>query len=55
MARSVAKMFPLTAKAPENWHAGTKTVVMHNHGLINTVGEEILTRSTARVIGDIAN
>jgi hypothetical protein len=54
-ARSVAKTFLLTTKAPKNWHASTKTVVVHSYGQTNTVSEEILTRGTARVTGDIAN
>ena len=54
-ARSVAKAFLMTRKAPKGWHASTKTVVTHLNGQANTVSEEFLTRRTARVTGDIAN
>jgi hypothetical protein len=54
-ARSVANAFLATGKAPQNWHATMKTVVIHVNGHANTVGEEILTRGNARVTGDIAN
>jgi hypothetical protein len=51
----VANAFLATGKAPQNWHATMKTVVIHVNGHANTVGEEILTRGNARVTGDIAN
>ena len=54
-ARAAAKAFLITRKAPNGWHASTKTVVAHVNGQANTVSEEILTRRTARVTGDIAN
>ena len=54
-ARSVARTFLATRKAPTNWHATSKTIVMHSHGQANTVGEEIFTRGAARVSGEIAN
>ena len=54
-ARSVGNTFLLTGKAPKNWHATSKKVVVHSYGQTNTVSEEILTRSGARVTGDIAN
>jgi hypothetical protein len=55
MARSVANTFLLTKKAPKSWLAASKTAVTHVNGQTNTVTEEILTRGSARVTGDIAN
>jgi hypothetical protein len=54
-ARSIARVFLLTTKAPEHWHASTATVRTHSNGRTNTVSEVILTRGTARVSGDLAN
>jgi hypothetical protein len=54
-ARSVARTFLVTGKAPRGWHASTKNVITHVNGQANTVTEEILARRTARVTGDIAN
>ena len=50
-ARTVAKAFLAGHKSPKGWHAMSKTVV--NHG--NTIGEEIFTRGSARIVGDVAN
>ena len=55
IARSVAKAFLVTGKAPKRWRGSTKTVVTHANGATNTVSEEIFTRHTSRVTGDIAN
>ncbi len=54
-ARSVAATFLRTRKAASGWHVSSKTVVVHSYGQANTVGEEIFTRGTARVVGDLAN
>ena len=55
-ARSVAASYLVhKGKAPAPWHLTSKTIVTHSHGQTNTVGEEIFTRGTARVTGDIAN
>jgi hypothetical protein len=54
-ARSAATTFLLKGKAPKNWGATSKTVVVHARGQTNTVSEEILTHGDARVIGDVAN
>jgi hypothetical protein len=50
-ARTVAKAFVRDHKLPSGWHAKAKTVVSHG----NTLGEEIFTRGSARVVGDVAN
>jgi hypothetical protein len=50
-ARAVAKAFLAGHKPPKDWRAMSKTVVSHG----NTIGEEIFTRGSARVIGDVAN
>lgn len=50
-ARTVAKAFLADRKLPKGWHARSKTVVRHGE----TIGEEILTRNSARVVGDVAN
>jgi hypothetical protein len=50
-ARTVAKAFLAGHKPPKGWHATSETVVSHG----NTIGEEIFTRGSARVIGDVAN
>jgi hypothetical protein len=50
-ARTVAKAFVRNHELPSGWHAKSKTVVSHG----NTLGEEIFTRGSARVIGDVAN
>jgi hypothetical protein len=50
-ARTVAKAFLADRKLPQGWHASSKTVVRHGE----TIGEEILTRRSARVVGDLAN
>ncbi|HEV3321590.1 MAG TPA: hypothetical protein VG147_05295 [Solirubrobacteraceae bacterium] len=50
-ARAVAKAFLAGHKTPKGWHAMSKTVVSRG----NTIGEEIFTRGSARIIGDIAN
>ncbi|HXB64446.1 MAG TPA: hypothetical protein VNV42_06160 [Solirubrobacteraceae bacterium] len=50
-ARAVAKAFLAGHKSPKGWHAMSKTVVSHG----NTLGEQIFTRGSARVVGDIAN
>jgi hypothetical protein len=50
-ARAVARVFLVDNKPPSGWRATAKTVVSHG----NTLGEEIFTRGSARVIGDIAN
>ena len=54
-ARSVAAAFLRTRKAPSGWHVSSTTVVVHSYGRANTVSEEIFTRGTARVVGDVAN
>ena len=54
-ARAVAQTFLLTKKAPKNWRATSKMAVTHVNGQANTVTEEILTRGSERVTGDIAN
>ncbi len=50
-ARTVASAFIANHKLPPGWHAMSKTVVSHG----NTLGEEVLARGSARVIGDLAN
>lgn len=50
-ARTVAKAFLADRKLPRGWRASSKTVVRHGE----TIGEEIFTRGSARVVGDIAN
>ncbi len=55
MARSVANAFLSTGKAPKNWRATEKTVVIHVKGQANTVSEQIFTRGMARIVGDIDN
>ena len=50
-ARTVAEAFLADRRLPQGWHARSKTVVRHGE----TIGEEILTRNSARVIGDVAN
>jgi hypothetical protein len=50
-ARTVAKAFLADHKLPGGWRATSKTVVSHG----NTLGEEIFSRGSARVIGDVAN
>lgn len=50
-ARTVAKAFLAGHEPPKGWYAKSKNVVSHG----NTVGEEIFTRGSARVVGDIAN
>jgi hypothetical protein len=50
-ARTVAKAFLVDNKPPAGWRATSKTVVSHG----NTLGEEIFSRGSARVAGDIAN
>ena len=50
-ARTVARAFIANHKLPPGWRAMSKTVVRRG----NTLGEEILTRGSARVIGDLAN
>jgi hypothetical protein len=47
----VAKAFLADRKPPKGWHARPQTVVRHGE----TIGEEILTRNSARVVGDMAN
>jgi hypothetical protein len=49
--RGVAKAFLAGHKTPRGWHAASKTVVSHG----NTIGEEIFTRGSAGIVGDIAN
>ncbi len=50
-ARAVAKAFLAGHEPPKGWHAMSKTVVSRG----NTIGEEIFTRGSARIIGDVAN
>lgn len=50
-ARTVASAFIANHKLPSGWHAMSKTVVSHG----DTLGEEVLTRGSARVIGELAN
>ena len=50
-ARAVAVAFLADHKLPKGWHGRSKIVVHHG----NTVGEEIITRGPARIVGDIAN
>lgn len=50
-ARAVATAFLADHKLPGGWRATSKTVMSHG----NTLGEEIFSRGSARVIGDIAN
>lgn len=50
-ARAVAKAFLANHKLPKGWHGKSKIVVSHG----NTLGEEIFTRGSARIIGDVAN
>jgi hypothetical protein len=50
-ARTVAKEFLTSHRTPKGWHATSKVVVSHG----NTLGEQIFTRGSARVIGDLAN
>ncbi len=50
-ARTVDKAFLAGHKTPKGWHAMSKTVV--NRG--NTIGEEIFTRGSAHIIGDVDN
>ena len=47
-ARTVARAFVSGRRLPSGWHVKAKTVVSHG----NTLGEEIFTRGSARVIGD---
>ena len=49
-ARTVAKAFLAGHKSPKGWHAMSKTVVSHGNTL-----EEIFTRGSARIVGDVAN
>ncbi len=50
-ARAVARAFLAGHKPPKGRHAMSKTVVSRG----NTLGEEILTRGSARIVGDVAN
>jgi hypothetical protein len=50
-ARAVAEAFLAGHKTPEGWRVRPKTVESHG----NTIGEEIFTRGSARIVGDIAN
>lgn len=50
-ARTVARAFLAGHRSPKGWHATSKTVVSRG----NTIGEEIFTRGSARIVGDIAN
>jgi hypothetical protein len=50
-ARTVAKAFLAQHRPPQGWHAISKTVARRGE----TIGEEIFTRRSARVVGDIAN
>ncbi len=50
-ARAVARAFLAGHMPPQGWHAMSKTVVSRG----NTIGEEIFTRGSARIIGDVAN
>jgi hypothetical protein len=50
-ARAVARAFIANHKLPAGWRAMSKTVVSNGY----TLGEEVLTRGSARVIGDLAN
>jgi hypothetical protein len=47
----VASAFIANHKLPPGWHATSKTVMSRG----NTLGEEILTRGSARVTGNLAN
>jgi hypothetical protein len=50
-ARAVAKAFLVGHKRPMGWYATSKTVVSHG----NTIGEEIFTHGSARIVGDVDN
>jgi hypothetical protein len=50
-ARAVAEAFLADRKLPQGWHARLRTVVRHGE----TLGEEIITRGSARIVGDMAN
>jgi hypothetical protein len=50
-ARAVAKAFLADHRVPRGWRASSKMVVRHGE----TIGEEIFTRHSSRVVGDIAN
>ncbi len=50
-ARAVAKAFLAGHKTPKGWHAMSKTVMSRG----NAIGEEIFTRGSARIIGDVDN
>lgn len=50
-ARAVAKTFLAQHTPPKGWHATSRTVVSRH----NTVGEEIFSKGSARVVGDVAN
>ena len=54
-ARSVARSFLIKGSPPAGWHATSRTVIKDEHGQMNTVGEEILTRGAERVTGEEAN
>jgi hypothetical protein len=50
-ARTVAKAFLADRKLPRGWRARPKTVVRHGE----TIGEQVFTHGSARVVGDLAN
>jgi hypothetical protein len=50
-ARTVAKTFLITRKAPKHWHPSTRMVVENG----TTVGEEIVTQGRVCVVGGMAN
>jgi hypothetical protein len=50
-ARMVAKTFLAHHTPPKGWHATSRTVVSRH----NTVDEEIFSKGSARVVGDVAN
>jgi hypothetical protein len=50
-ARAVARTYLADHKPPSGWRVTSKTVVSHG----DTLGEEIFSRGSARVIGDVAN
>jgi hypothetical protein len=54
-AKEVAHAFLVSHKAPSGWHAKARTVVVKRDGTSNTVGQEIFTRGSERVTGDVAN
>jgi hypothetical protein len=55
-AREVAQNFLVNdERTTGGWHVRMRTVIKHTGGHAHSVGEDIFTRGTARIVGDFAN